>query len=118
MDFEALKFWMLFGFQVINAAATILVWLFVRYGDRNQQVDAKIDGIKSDFDSRMDSQDQRIARLSGLIEHAPTHADLSDLYRKVNKTAEDVALIAGELKGLNENLRMILRTIAEEGLKK
>ncbi len=113
---EALKFWLLFGFQVVNAVATVLVWLFVRYGDRNKQIDVRFDGIKSDFDARMDTQDQRIARLSGLVERAPTHNDLSELYKKVNKTAEDVSRIAGEMKGLNENLRLILNQIAAKGM--
>jgi hypothetical protein len=116
VDFEAIKFWMLFGFQVINAAATILVWLFVRYGDRNKDIDARFENLSSDFDLRMDEQDKRIARISGLVERAPTHADLSDLYNKVNSTARDVAQIAGELKGLNENLRMILSQIAAKGM--
>ncbi len=116
MDFEALKFWMLFGFQVINAVATVLVWLFVRYGDRNAKIDARFDAIATDFDKRMDTQDQRIARLSGLVERAPTHTDLSDLYDKVNRTAQDVSAISGELKGINDNLRLILSQIAAKGM--
>lgn len=145
MDFEQLKFWASLAFQGLNAVATAGVWLYVRYGDRNKQVDGKFDEIKSaavnetkrvddkfgrmqdsisaglsairkDFDKRMDAQDKDVARLSGLIERAPTHDDLGDLYEKVNTTAQDVRQMAGELKGINDNLRLILSNIAQKGM--
>lgn len=111
-----MKFWLLFGFQLVNAVGTILVWLFVRYGDRNSQIDRKFETIQGDFDRRMDEQDKVIARLSGLVERAPTHDDLGDLYDKVNATAQAVSLMAGEMKGLNDNLRLILSNIAAKGM--
>ncbi|MFN3985723.1 MAG: hypothetical protein ACK4KV_09535 [Rhodocyclaceae bacterium] len=64
----------------------------------------------------MEEHTARIARLDALAEKAPTHDDLGKLYDKVNSTAENVAAIAGEMKGINGNLRMILNRIAERGL--
>lgn len=140
-----MKFWVVVGFQVVNALASSGLWLYVRYGDRNKQVDQKFEAIqtataqdfqqvnqkfeaiqtanakdfrdiRTDFDRRMDDQDKTIARLTGLIERAPTHADLGELYDKVNATANSVSQMAGELKGINTNLQLILRRIAEKGM--
>lgn len=116
MDFEQTRLWAAFAFQLVNAVATVGVWLYVRYGDRNQQIDRKFDGIQSDFDRRMDDQDKIIARLTGMIERAPTHNDLSKLYDKVNTTAQAVSQMSGEMRGINDNLRLILSRIAERGM--
>jgi C-terminal processing protease CtpA/Prc len=112
---EALK-WAAFVVQLLNALATAGVWLYVRYGDRNQQIDSKFESVESKFDARLDEQDRVIARLTGMIERAPTHNDLSKLYDKVNTTAQAVSQMSGEMKGINENLRLILSRIAERGM--
>lgn len=72
----------------------------------------RLDGIERDLEAHT----ARIARLDVLAEKAPTHDDLGKLYAKVNATAENVAEIAGEMKGINANLRLILNRIAEKGL--
>lgn len=116
MDFEVVLKWAVFAFQVLNALATVGVWIYVRYGDRNQQIDRKFEAVEGKFDARLDEQDRVIARLTGMIERAPTHNDLSKLYDKVNTTAQAVSQMSGEMKGINENLRLILSRIAERGM--
>ncbi|MFZ5483501.1 MAG: hypothetical protein ACOZB0_04650 [Pseudomonadota bacterium] len=117
MTLDELKFYTMVAFQVINMSASAALWIYLRYGDRNKQVDDRFEAIELDFDARMDSQDKAIARLAGLIERAPTHADLGDLYDRVNATAQDVSRMAGELRGINDNLRLILSQIAAKGMK-
>ena len=116
MEMELLFKWAAWAFQVLNSIATVGVWLYVRYGDRIRRVDDNFDSLNRDVDHRMDDQDKAIARLTGMIERAPTHGDLSKLYEKVNHTAQDVSHIAGEMRGINDNLRLILSRIAEKGL--
>ncbi len=116
MSLEEAKFWMVVVFQLVNAAASSGLWLYVRYGDRNKEVDRKFDDLRKEFDARMDMQDTTIARLSGLAERAPTHADLAALHEKANITAQSVSSIAGEMKGMSETLRLILNRIAERGM--
>lgn len=116
MSLDEMKFWVMVGFQVLNAVASSGLWLYVRYGDRNQQIDHRFDAVESKFDTRLDEQDRVIARLTGMIERAPTHSDLSKLYDKVNTTAQAVSQMSGEMKGINENLRLILSRIAERGM--
>ena len=128
MSLEEAKFWFMVSFQLINALASSGLWLYVRYGDRNKEVDRKFESLREDMakkvgelrkeaDQRMDMQDKTIARLSGLAERAPTHADLAALHEKANITAQSVSSIAGEMKGMGETLRLILNRIAEKGMK-
>lgn len=116
MSMEEAKFWMVVGFQIINALASSGLWLYVRYGDRNAEVDRKFDTLRDEFDSRMDEQDKTIAHLRGLAERAPTHSDLAQLYEKVNTTAQNVSSIAGQMQGMNDTLKLILHRIAERGM--
>ncbi len=116
MNLDEMRFWVAFGFQLLNAAASAGLWLYVRYGDRNLRIDQRLEAVESKFDVRLDEQDRVIARLTGMIERAPTHSDLSKLYDKVNTTAQAVSQMSGEMKGINENLRLILSRIAERGM--
>jgi len=127
VSFDEIKFYVGLGFQVINAIATAGVWLYVRHGDRNKQVDDRFEtmqaaqtkgmaDIRADFDRRMDIQDKEVARLSGLIDRAPTHEDLGRLYNKVNETARNVSEQGGQLKGISDTVRLILARITERGM--
>lgn len=115
MNLEETKFMLMVGFQLVNALASTGLWIYMRYGDRNEKVDKKFDEIRREFDERMDQQDKTIARLSGIAERAPTHADLSQVYEKLNTTAQSVSAMAGEMKGMNETLRLILQRFTERG---
>jgi alkanesulfonate monooxygenase SsuD/methylene tetrahydromethanopterin reductase-like flavin-dependent oxidoreductase (luciferase family) len=116
MSFEETKFYLGLLFQALNAAATAGVWLYVRYGNRNEQIDKRFTAIQEDYDRRADEHDRRLSRLEVQVSHAPTHDDLSKLHEKLNVTAQGVSQMAGELKGMNETLRLILTRIAEKGM--
>jgi len=117
MDMELLLKWAALLLALGNTVAQAVLWLYLRYGDRNKEITRKFETIESGVDHRLDEQDKAIAHLSGLIERAPTHNDLSALYEKVNNTAQAVSHMAGELRGINENLRLILSRVAERGMK-
>lgn len=116
MSFEEAKFWTVVAFQVVNAIATSGMWLYVRYGDRNKEVDRKFAMLSEEFDRRADEHDRRLSRVEGSLERAPTHEDLGALHDKVNLTAQGVAKIGGQLDAMNDNLRLILNRIAEKGM--
>ncbi|SIQ95924.1 Protein of unknown function [Aromatoleum tolulyticum] len=103
--------------SIINTVANAGLWLYVRYGDRNKEVDRKFSKLQEDFDDRADEQDKRLARLEGRLDRAPTHDDLGKLYEKINATTQAVSQMAGEMKGMNDTLRLILAQIAEKGMR-
>lgn len=58
----------LFGgllFQMINAIATAGVWLYVRYGNRNDIIDARLSALRSDMDSRLDKHESDLSGIKG-----------------------------------------------------
>lgn len=116
MSFEEIKFYLVIFGQVINAAASSALWLYVRYGDRNTQIDKKFELLRDDFDRRADDQERRLARVEGHIERAPTHSDLAQVHEKLNTTAQAVSQMAGQLQAMNDNLKLILNQIAQRGM--
>lgn len=103
----------------VSAANFFLNWgigFYVHLVSKNKVTNDRITKLENDFDTRMDGQGERIARLEEQMRTVPTHDDLSKLYDKVNATANMVSSIAGELKVVNDNLRMILNRVAEKGL--
>lgn len=113
---EELKVYAGILFQVINAVATVGIWLYVRYGDRNKEIDQRFERLATAVDTRLDEQERDIQRLRGLTERAPTHDDLSRLYEKINATAQHVSAMGGKLDAMNDNLRLMLNRIAERGM--
>lgn len=116
MDMELMLKWAALLLALGNTVVQAAFWIYLRYGDRNAEINRKFETIEVGMDRRLDEQDKAIAHLSGLVERAPTHHDLSALYDKVNKTAQEVSHMAGELRGINDNLRLILSRIAERGM--
>lgn len=117
MSFDEIKFGILVLGSLINAAANTGLWLYVRYGDRNKEVDRKFAELADDFDKRADEQERRLTRVEGRLDRAPTHDDLGKLYDKINATTQAVSQMAGEMKGMNDTLRLILAQIAEKGMR-
>lgn len=113
---EELKVYAGILFQVINAAATVGIWLYVRYGDRNKEIDMRFERLAADVDSRLDEQGRDIQRLRGFTERAPTHEDLAKIHEKLNGTTQAVSAMGGKLDAMNDNLRLILSRIAERGM--
>lgn len=120
MTFDEIKFGLVILGSIgslVNTAASAWLWLYVRYGDRNKEVDRKFSELRGDFDDRADEHDRRLARLEGRLDRAPTHEDLGKLYEKINATTQAVSQMAGEMKGMNDTLRLILAQIAEKGMR-
>lgn len=116
MTFEETKFWVGIGLQVINALATVGVWLYVRYGDRNKEVDTRFTAIAAKFDGRADEHDRRLSRIEGELHLAPTHRDLTDIREKLGATTGQMREMAGQLQSMNDNLKLILNQIAQRGM--
>lgn len=116
MTLDEMKFWTMVAFQVMNAFASSGLWLYVRFGDRNKQIDQRFERLARDHDKRSDQFEQRLAHIEGQLERAPTHTDLAGIHEKVNATNAKVSEMAGQLQGISDTLRLILARIAERGM--
>lgn len=116
MSTEEIRVYGNLAISLLNLLFTAGVWLYVRYGDRHKEIDRRLADLDARADRRADESDRRISRLEGLVERAPTHGDLSQIHEKLNATSALVNQMAGELKGVNENLRLILSQVAAKGM--
>ena len=116
MTLDEIKFYVVIGGQILNAVASAGLWLYVRYGDRNKEVDGRFAKLADEFDRRADDQDRRLARLEGVVARAPTHDDLGKLYDKVNQNTQDTRELVGKVSEMNNILRLILNRVAEKGM--
>lgn len=91
-------------FQLVNGAASVWTWVYVRYGDRNTVIDRRFSALETDM-----------AGVKAKQAAAPTHADVSAIREILHQTARENAALAGELKGVNENLRLVLSRLTERG---
>lgn len=103
----------------ISAANFALTWgvaLYMYLSNKNKATNTRITELEKDIDKALDGHTDRIAHLEGVTQKAPTHDDLGKLYDKQNETARAVSQMAGEMKGMNETLRLILAQIAQKGM--
>lgn len=103
MDIETLKF----GFQVLQFLATGAIGVYVYISNKNRVTNDRITGLENDLDARLDGQNERVAKFEEALQHAPTHADLSGLHKRITEVGGDVKLLRGEFKGSKHTLDLI-----------
>ena len=79
-------------------------------------ISSRLDRMEASHAGRLDAVDEELAALKTAGSRALTHADLDDLYTKVNGTSNSVHEMKGLLSNLNDNLRLILNQITQKGL--
>lgn len=104
MDYEVAKFWL----QFFNFAVTVFVGLYVWSSNRHRVTNERISDMEKGFDVRIDTHDMRLAKLEGLVEAAPTHADLAQIHEKINTVAQCSSRMEGEMKSQTDLLRLVL----------
>ena len=52
MTLDEIKFWTMVAFQLLNALGSSGLWLYVRFGDRNKQIDRRFEHMARAHDQR------------------------------------------------------------------
>lgn len=112
MDIETAKFL----FQILQFLLTGGIGIYVYLTAKNRVTNERISVLENDLDTKLDSHGERIASLEASAKGAPTHNDLSAIHEKINKVGGDVREMAGALRGVNDNLQLLLKRITERGL--
>ena len=73
-------------------------------------------GMERELDTRLDEHAARIAQLEVRTAGMPSHSDLAEIRDKLTQTATEVAGLAGDVRGIGDNVRLILNRVAERGL--
>jgi hypothetical protein len=115
---DDLKLWLSLGFQAGNVLLTAGIWLYVRYGDRNKEIDGKFEALREEFDVRLDAQDRQITAIAEQLKHVPTHHDLGEIYTELNAVKVQNGEIKGQLAGMGDNLRLLVNNFVGKGVGK
>ena len=108
----------LFGgllFQMINAIATAGVWLYVRYGNRNDIIDARLSALRSDMDSRLDKHESDLSGIKGGLQNSPKHSDLMRIHTRIDEDAGAMRRIEGEFSSTGKTVDLIHSYLLNEG---
>lgn len=89
-----------------------------RAGEQRAVADlgTRLDRMEAAHAAQLKAIDEELDDLKAAGGRALTHADLEDLYSKVNGTSNSVHEMKGMLSNLNDNLRLILNQITQKGL--
>lgn len=91
------------------------VAFYVHLINKDKVTNEKIKEIREDFDDKLDSHSDRIARLEVLAKNAPKHADLEKIHEKINEVAGSLKELKGEFNGATRTLQLIHETLMERG---
>ena len=130
MTLDEFKIYADWGARGLQAVATVGVFLYTRYIARNRQVDRKFDelgkqvrdeiktdvgGLRTQLERHEEKEeaelaliDRRLDKLEVAGARTPTMKDLAAIHEKINVTNAQVAAMSGQLKGIDDTLRLIL----------
>jgi len=85
MNLDEMRFWFVVLGQVFNGLMTAALWLYVRYGDRNKEVDHAL----AELTNRMTGLEQS---RTGLLRHD----DLEKIFQRLNGISRELSQLKGE----------------------
>ena len=112
MDIEIAKL----AFAGGQFALTCLIGVWLYFDRRGDKTNERISSLQEAVDDRLDNNSARLAHLEARMGGAPTHADLSKVYERINSVAESLGRVEGETKTQSDLLRLILGRVAERGI--
>jgi len=109
--------WAGLAFQILNALASAALWIYVRYGDRNNAIDRKFDELEAAMDHRMDDLEAEQAAIRASLAGAPTHRDLARIHSRIDEVARGISHIQGEFSGTSKTVDLIHNYLMNNGAK-
>lgn len=103
--------------QVLNALASAGLWVYVKYGDRNNAVDRKFAELEASMDKRIDDLEKGQAAIRSSLVHAPTHGDLARIHTRIDEVAKGISHIQGEFTGTSKTVDLIHQYLMSNGVK-
>ncbi len=108
---------------IVNAVGNLAIgaWLYLdrkadKTNNRIDEIGNRVKELDGHIADKLEAQAGRISHLEAHAEDSPTHADLGELYNKLNAVDSKVSAQGGKLEGIDVTLRLILSRITERGL--
>jgi len=107
--------WAGLAFQILNALASAALWIYVRYGDRNNAIDRKFEELEAAMDHRLDNLEAEQTGLKTALASTPTHRDLARIHSRIDEVARGISHIQGEFSGTSKTLDLIHNYLMNNG---
>ncbi len=107
MDYDTIKVWL----QIINMVGTFGLGCWLYLEKRSDKTNERIDVLAD----KVDQLDKAVSSLQTATNGAPNHHDLSKVYDSVNRLAEKVNVVAGEIRAWGDTLRIIQNHMLSRG---
>ena len=108
MNLETMNVWVQWVHMIITFG--LGAWLYIE--KRNDKTNERVDTLST----RVEQIDRDLAGLAANAEAAPSHNDLSAVYKSINELSETVNQLVGENRGQSDTLRLILNQIMQKGM--
>lgn len=96
-----------FGMGLV-ALGNLLLGITAWLSARAKAASSKLEALEEHLRAQMQRQDESINWLRTRMEAAPTHEHLAELYRDIKAIGEQVHVLLGQQRQMNDNLRLML----------
>lgn len=111
MNYEAAKFW----FEVVVFAFNVALWLYVWRSNKDKATVDRIERLEEKHNEEIKNMREAIAKLDSRLSRAIGHADLEPIYMRLKEVGEALAGMAGEFKGVKQQLVLINECLLQRG---
>ncbi len=122
--YAAYRFWFDIAQFVLTGMIAVYVWISKRDSVNNKRftvlekdLSTSLDDLEKKVDARMDNHSERITKVETECDHAPSHADLGQVYDRINEVSDQVANLTGGMEALKRSVDMIHQHLLNEGKK-
>lgn len=96
-----------FGMGLV-ALGNMLLGITAWVSARAKAASSKLEAVEEHLRAQLQRQDESINWLRARMEAAPTHEHLAELYRDIKSIGEQVHVLLGQQRQMNDNLRLML----------
>lgn len=104
------------GLAVANFILTWGVALYMYMANKNKATNERIGKLEEDLVVKIEGHGGRIMRLETVVENAPTHDHLAQVYEAQKRSDEKLNQLIGENRSQTDTLRLILNQITQKGM--
>jgi len=110
LDYSAAKLTL----DIAQVAGLIALGIYQHITSKSKANASAINKVRHDLEDSQGKLEERISRaerrqdvFESRMESAPTHADLSKVYDRLNDVAEDLSGVSGQMRALSHQLSMV-----------
>ncbi|PID61996.1 MAG: hypothetical protein CR974_03860 [Gammaproteobacteria bacterium] len=107
-----------FAFDVVQTAIMLGVSIYVWILSKHKVNATKIAQLEDNHDQEINDIRLQLKAIETTIKHMPDKRSIHNIHERLNGQSEQLNRMEGEMKGVIDNTAMIIKLLAEQGMKK